>query len=71
MCNLYLMYYSSTDDGGFNSCGKQENNEIIKKLPFDSDKLLPDVKNDVLGVDTRAYHRRENPNIIRTEQMVN
>lgn len=71
MCNLYLMYYSSIDDGGFNSCGEKQNNEIIKKLPFDSDKLLPDMTNNVNDVDSRAYRRRRNRNIIHAEQVLN
>ena len=41
MCNLYFMYYSKVDDGGFEACADIEDKEIPNNLPFDSDKLLP------------------------------
>ena len=41
MCNLYFMYYSKVDDGGFEACADIEDKDIPHNLPFDSDKLLP------------------------------
>ena len=32
MCNLYLMYYSKADDGGFELCDIEENRNITKLL---------------------------------------
>ena len=64
------MYFSSIDDGGYGSCANQENGEITKKLPFDSDKLLPDKINNVHKDDTKANRRRANLNIFHAEQML-
>ena len=69
MCNLYLMYYSAVNDGGFETCEDEEYRDLSKKLPFDSDKLFPE--NDNPFANARAHRRREYPNIVHPEPLLN
>ena len=39
MCNLYFMYYTKIDDGGFKVCGLEESGNITKTLNLDSDTI--------------------------------
>ena len=39
MCNLYFMYYTKIDDGGFKVCELEESGNVTKTLNLDSDTL--------------------------------
>ena len=43
MCNLYLMYYTRSENDDFKTCAGPNNDEITKMLPEDSDRLLSDL----------------------------
>ena len=45
MCNLYLMYYSKVDDGGFEMCDVEENQSITQMVSPDLNEALPDDTN--------------------------
>ena len=40
MCNLYLMYYTPSDNDDFKTCAGPTTDSITKMLPTDSDKLM-------------------------------
>ena len=43
MCNLYLMYYTRSENDDFKTCAGPNNDKITKMLPEDSDRLLSDL----------------------------
>ena len=52
MCNLYLMYYTPSDNDDFKTCGGPTNNAITKMLPTDSDRLLSSsMKEEIISYD--------------------
>ena len=62
------MYYSTLDDDGFQMCAFEEDENITKHLPSDSDKLLPEDSNDL---SLRHAYKKVYQNIVRPDQLAN
>ena len=45
MCNLYFMYHSMVDDGGFQFCDVEENRNVIKTVSTVSRNVSPESNN--------------------------
>ena len=45
MCNLYFMYHSIVDDGGFQFCDVEENKDVKRSLSSVSSNVSPESNN--------------------------
>ena len=70
MCNLYLMYYSKVDDGGFKLCDHQENRNITKMLSSNSTESLPDDSNRDQSIEHFTFSVEKRKNIIRPDRLM-
>lgn len=66
MCNLYLMYYTASRDPEEHNlnCEDEENSEITKHLPVDSDVPLP--RNKTLEEHAMGHHGSMTPSTERS-----
>ena len=64
------MYYSTVDDGGFETCMFEENKSITMQLPSDSDKLFPENSNQRRFIASDDYRHRNHQQIVRPEQLM-
>ena len=61
MCNLYLMYYSKLDDGGFELCDIEENRNVTKMLSLILNEDIPeDTDRDQFIDDSLSFRSRPN-----------
>ena len=70
MCNLYLMYYSKVDDGGFELCDHQENRNITKILSSNSAGVLPDDSNRDQSLENFYFSVEKRKTIIRPDRLM-